>query len=193
MTKKTNNIKIEKININQLNPAEYNPRIMPPAEMEKLKKGLKTYGLIDPIIIDLTDNNTVIGGHQRLEALKEINPDEELTLIHLGNIGLVIKETNLKIKDKNQQKAMNLALNKIQGDWDYGLLDDLLMELGEAHYDIELTGFDEIDLNITYDSDENLSDINFDKEDTPEKGVIEVDQDTTVQSKYICPKCGYEW
>lgn len=154
-------LKTTKINIQDLKPAEYNPRIMQTEEQEKLKQGLTTFGLVDPIIIDLTDNNTVIGGHQRLEILKQLNPDTELLLIKLGDIGLVIKETDLKIKDKNDQKALNLALNKINGDWDYKKLDDLLLSLNEDNYNIELTGFNEKELlnieplNIELDNNNN--------------------------------------
>ena len=96
---------------------------------------------MDPIIIDLTDNNTVIGGHQRLEALKNINNEQELHLLKMGDIGLVFKELDFKIKDKNDQKALNLSLNKIQGEWDYGKLDDLLIQLNEDNYNLDLTGF----------------------------------------------------
>ena len=154
-------MEFETININELKPAEYNPRIMPPEEQNKLENNLKTFGLVDPIIIDLTDNNTVIGGHQRLEVLKNINDEQELHLLKMGDIGLVFKELDFKIKDKNDQKALNLSLNKIQGDWDYGLLDDLLIELGEAHYDIELTGFDELELTSF---DENINIASFGEE-----------------------------
>ena len=136
-------MEFETININDLKPAEYNPRIMPPEEQDKLENNLKTFGLVDPIIIDLTDNNTVIGGHQRLEVLKNINDEQELHLLKMGDIGLVFKELDFKIKDKNDQKALNLSLNKIQGEWDYSKLDDLLIELSEENYNLELTGFDD--------------------------------------------------
>lgn len=141
-------VEFEKININNIKPAEYNPRIMKPSEALKLKNNLETFGLVDPIIIDLTDNNTVIGGHQRLEALKEIDPDMNLKLLRLGDIGLIFRETELKIKDKNDQKALNLSLNKIQGEWDYQKLDDILLELNEDNYQIELTGFNTEDINL---------------------------------------------
>jgi len=136
----------KKININELKPAEYNPRIMPEEEYNKLKNSLDTFGLVDPIIIDLKHNNTIIGGHQRYQVLIDENPEQELQLIQLGDIGLIIKETNIKLNDINDQKALNLALNKIQGEWDYNKLDDLLIELTDDHYQIELTGFDDIDL-----------------------------------------------
>lgn len=153
-----------KININELHPAEYNPRIMKPSAQLKLKRGIQTFGLIDPIIIDLTDNNTIIGGHQRYNALQEIDNNMNLTLIPLGDIGLVIQDTNLKIKDKNDQKAMNISLNNqnLMGDWDTQKLEEILYELKEEDYRIELTGFDTADLTEedyegldTYYSDED--------------------------------------
>lgn len=184
-----NTLKTTKINIQDLKPAEYNPRIMPPNEAEKLKQGLTTFGLVDPIIIDLTDNNTVIGGHQRLDVLKQINPDEELTLIKLGDIGLVIKETDLKIKDKNDQKALNLALNKIQGDWDYKKLDDLLLELNTVNYNIDLTGFDDLELQeIEFENDIDY-DFLMKKEDLDDVNSMDSNQDKQVKK---CPNCGYQ-
>lgn len=139
-------MEFEKISIDKIKPAPYNPRIMKPSEQLKLKQGLETFGLVDPIIIDLKHENTIIGGHQRYEVLKEENPDLTLKLLRMGDIGLIFNETTFQLKDKNDQKALNLALNKINGDGDYGKLDDLLVELSEEHYNIELTGFDEDEL-----------------------------------------------
>lgn len=158
MTKKgkQNKLTTQTINIQDLKPAPYNPRIMPPSEQLKLKNGLETFGLVDPIIIDLTDENTVIGGHQRLEVLREIDDEQDLTLIPLGDIGLVIREKELKIKDKNDQKALNLSLNKIQGDFDYNKVNNLLLELSEDYYQIELTGFGDEDLELEFDDLDDL-------------------------------------
>lgn len=188
-------MQFEKININEIKPAEYNPRIMPPEEMEKLKTGLNTFGLVDPIIIDLTDNNTVIGGHQRLEVLKEIDEEMELQLIRLGDIGLVIKETKLKIKDKNDQKALNLALNKISGTWDYQKLDDELLELTEDNYQIELTGFNTEDINLELENDINIDDLIY-----TETEPNQINEDGTtpntkeiVEKTITCPRCKHEF
>lgn len=160
-------MQFETININELKPAEYNPRIMLPEQKEKLENNLKTFGLVDPIIIDLTDDNTVIGGHQRLEALKNINDEQKLHLLKLGDIGLVFKELDFKIKDKNDQKALNLSLNKIQGDWDYAKRDEILIELSEDNYNLELTGFGEELLEL-----DNSVELEIDEEDMVNKNNI---------------------
>lgn len=167
-------VKFEKINIDDIKPAPYNPRIMKPSEQLKLKQGLTTFGLVDPIIIDLKHDNTIIGGHQRYEVLKESNPDLTFQLLRMGDIGLLFKETDFQLKDTNDQKALNLALNKINGDWDYGKLDDLLLELSDEHYNIELTGFDETELldNINlFDTDSQLlnDELNLEKTVKDEK------------------------
>lgn len=180
-----NTLKTTKINIQDLKPAEYNPRIMQPEEQEKLKQGLTTFGLVDPIIIDLTDNNTVIGGHQRLEILKQLNPDDELLLIKLGDIGLVIKETDLKIKDKNDQKALNLALNKIHGDWDYKKRDELLLELNDVNYNLDLTGFDEDEIELSVLTNE----LEFEEEQDLESLT---EYNPPKKTRLICPACHHE-
>lgn len=135
-------MKFDKININKLKPADYNPRQITPTELEKLTNNLEEFGLVDPIVIDLTDNNTIVGGHQRYKVLSNKYEDgKELNLIKLGDIGWVFDDTELKIKDKDHQKALNISFNKIQGEWDFPKLQNLLKGLNENHFNIDLTGF----------------------------------------------------
>lgn len=184
----------EKININQIKPAPYNPRIMKPSEQLKLKQGLTTFGLVDPIIIDLKHDNTIIGGHQRYEVLKEENPDLNFKLLRMGDIGLLFKETDFKLQDTNDQKALNLSLNKISGDWDYGKRDELLLELNEEHYNIELTGFDETDISLEAETDFDFDELIF--TETEEN---KINEDGTIPSEknkrktVICPECHHEF
>ena len=71
---------------------------------------------------------------------------EELNLIRLGDIGWVFPDTDLKIPSEDHEKALNLALNKISGEWDTPKLEELLTELDLSGFGIELTGFDELDI-----------------------------------------------
>lgn len=151
-------MEIENITLDDIHPAKYNPRHMQETEMTKLEKSLQTYGLTSPIIIDLTDNNTIIGGHQRYTALQNTNPQIQLQLIRNGDIGLVVDTREKHIKDKNDQKALNLALNRINGEWDEGKLHDLIQELQSDDYLLELTGFDDYEL-IELDLDNEYADI----------------------------------
>lgn len=125
---------IQKISIEKLKPAEYNPRkdLKPEdEEYQKIKKSLIEFGYVAPIIVNA--DMTVIGGHQRLKVLKEL--------------GYTEIECNVVDLDKDKEKALNIALNKITGEWDNTKLEELLAELKETSIDMDMTGFsfDEVD------------------------------------------------
>ncbi len=132
--KKESNMNIQKINILKLKPSEYNPRKdLQPEDEEyiKIKNSILEFGYVAPVIINA--DMTVIGGHQRLKVLKELGYEE---------IQCIVVDL-----DKNKEKALNLALNKISGEWDNDKLEAILAELKETDIDMNITGFsnDEID------------------------------------------------
>ena len=132
--KKESTMNIQKINILKLKPSEYNPRKdLQPEDEEyiKIKNSILEFGYVAPVIINA--DMTVIGGHQRLKVLKELGYEE---------IQCIVVDL-----DKNKEKALNLALNKISGEWDNDKLEAILAELKETDIDMNITGFsnDEID------------------------------------------------
>ena len=142
----------ETIKLNDIKPAEYNPRVISVTEFDKLTRSIREFGLVDPILIN-TNNNRIIGGHQRFDVLVEENNNtglyDELLLLRRGDIGWVFTKDLLTVEDENHEKALNISLNKITGDWDYpklnNILDDLVLD---GTFDISLTGFDNLDLNM---------------------------------------------
>ncbi|MDI3476650.1 MAG: hypothetical protein PWQ59_175 [Thermoanaerobacterium sp.] len=122
-------MEFRKINIDRLKHAEYNPRkdLKPgDAEFEKIKNSITEFGYCEPIIVN--SDMTIIGGHQRAKVLKELGYTEiDCVVINI---------------DKTKEKALNIALNKVTGEWDFESLAKLLDELKEEDYNIELTGFD---------------------------------------------------
>ena len=143
-------IEISTIKITDIKPAEYNPRIMSQLEHTKLRNSMETFGVVDPIIINLK-NNHIIGGHQRYEVLldKSMEDNEfikELHLIRLGDVGWAFPESDLEVEDDDHEKALNLALNNIEGEWDLPKLEPILTDLKDVGFDIELTGFSDIEL-----------------------------------------------
>lgn len=119
-------MKYEFANPKTLEPAAYNPRKMKPAEMDKLRRSLREFGMVQPIIVQMPGNR-IIAGHQRVEAAIAEGLDK-------------VPVHRLRISDA-KAKAMNLALNRIHGDWDDEKLKSLLGELKEVER--SLTGFDE--------------------------------------------------
>lgn len=132
---------IEKRKVSELFPAEYNPRkkLQPgDAEYEKVKRSIQEFGYIDPIIIN--KDGTIIGGHQRYTVLCDLGHEEiEVTVVDL---------------DKAQERALNLALNKISGEWDDSKLHDLIQELSEMDIAMELTGFDDDEIELMLEIEE---------------------------------------
>ncbi len=123
------------ISIKQVNPAPYNPRIdLKPGdpEYEKLKRSLKTFGCVEPLVWNKRTGN-LVGGHQRFKVLREQGAERvEVSVVDLP----LAKE-----------KALNVALNKIQGGWDEERLAVLLQELATIpDFDVGLTGFDRIEI-----------------------------------------------
>lgn len=184
-------MKIKKINITDINEADYNPRTISDDEMTKLENSITEFGFVDPMIINLK-NNKLIGGHQRYNALLSLNMKkgnfaEELNLVELGDIGWVFPDMDLKIESEQHEKALNIALNKISGTWDNEKLFTLLEELEYDDMGIELTGFTDEEMEIlekgVYNSDyeedyfDNLEDIYEKPDDWKPK-------------EYECPVCG---
>ncbi len=125
---------IQKIDINKINPAPYNPRLdLKPgdSEYEKIKRSISEFDLVEPLVWNKRTGN-LVGGHQRLKVLKEQGTDKvEVSVVDLS---------------PSKEKALNIALNKAQGQWDYPKLKDLLQEIDTGEFDIEITGFDEQEL-----------------------------------------------
>lgn len=126
-------LKTEKRKLKELVAADYNPRkaLTPEdSEYQKIKRSIEEFGYVDPIIIN--EDGTIIGGHQRCTVLKDLGYEEvDVVVVSL---------------DKQREKALNIALNKITGEWDELKLKDLLLDLDLGDYDISLTGFEQEDL-----------------------------------------------
>ena len=190
-------LNIEKIDINELVPADYNPRKISDKDYHNLQNSIDEFGVVDPIIINLKDN-TIISGHQRFDVLYYKNKLSELYLIRLGDVGWVFTDTDLKIKDKNHEKALNLALNRIHGEFDEDMLNEVLVELEELHLD-HLTGFD-LELNNidyefvsriedTYDDDiyeeEFIDDDDFEDDDIDEPIIENIEKEEKLKQNKV--------
>lgn len=125
-------MEIFKVDINELISPEYNPRQITDDEMGKLKNSINEFGYIAPIIVN-KHNNHIVGGNQRYEALKSLG---------YTDVDVVFVDE----PDLNREKALNIALNKISGEWDFVKLEDIIDDLELNDFDISLTGFDDHEL-----------------------------------------------
>ncbi len=155
-----------KMPLAKIKPAAYNPRRkLEPGdkEYESIKRSITEFGLVDPLIVNKKTGN-LVGGHQRLTVLLDMG----------------VKEARVRLVDLSpaREKVLNVALNKITGEWNDLALANLLEEIGKDG-DLTLTGFDEMEHKGLLESI---------KDEAP-SGFKEVDEN--IETKYKCPKCGF--
>ena len=153
---------IEKKNTKELLPADYNPRkdLKPgDKEYEKLKRSIEQFGYVEPVIWNQTTGR-VVGGHQRLKVLIDMGMTE---------VDCVVVELS-----EEKEKALNVALNKISGEWANDKLALLIADLQGADFDVSLTGFEPAELESLFreDTKNGVSDDDFDVEAELQKPTI---------------------
>ena len=145
---------IQKVSADRLNPAAYNPRrdLKPgDKDYEKLKRSIEEFGFVEPVVWNEATGN-VVGGHQRLKVLLDMGETEiDCVVVNLG---------------PEQEKALNLALNRIQGGWDETKLAEVMADLDASAFDVSLTGFDaeEVDALMNKFYSAEAAEDNFDRE-----------------------------
>ncbi len=97
---------IQTIPIHKIEAAPYNPRkdLKPgDPEYEKLKRSIDTFGCVEPLVWNQRSGH-LVGGHQRFKILVARGDQEfQVSVVDLP---------------PEQERALNVALNKISGDWD---------------------------------------------------------------------------
>lgn len=132
---------IEKKNVKDLLPADYNPRkdLQPgDAEYEKLKRSIEQFGYVEPVIWNKRTSR-IVGGHQRLKVLIDMGISEaDVVAVDM---------------DEDKEKALNVALNKISGEWNNEKLALVIADLQGADFDVSLTGFEQEELEDLFRGD----------------------------------------
>jgi len=129
-------IKIKQRKISELNPAEYNPRQLTDKQYKQLKKSLKTFGCVEPVVINSNPmrKDIIVGGHQRCKVWFD-----------LGNDTIPTVEVEL---DEAAEMELNVRLNKNTGEFDFDML--------SSYFDMEVLkewGFQDYEFGMTLDDD----------------------------------------
>ena len=141
-------MKIEIVNIHDLIPYGNNAKEHPKEQIEQIKKSIIDFNNNDPIAID--ENNVIIEGHGRYEALKELGY-EQVECIRLSHL------------NDNQKKAYRLVHNKLtmNSDFNFDLLEEELKTINDidmGFFDFDLSMFDEIEKEIKEEANKKLTD-----------------------------------
>ena len=139
-------MKIKERKITELNPAEYNPRQLTDKQYKQLKKSLKTFGCVEPVVINCNPmrKDVIIGGHQRCIVWADLGNDTIPTVeIELGEA---------------EEMELNVRLNKNTGEFDFDILAN--------YFDMDILkewGFEDYEFGMAYDEE-------------PEAGLIDDDE-----------------
>lgn len=124
-------VPVKRIAVKRIKAAKYNPRKdLQPSDPEyrALKRSIETFGYVDPLIFNKRSGN-LVGGHQRLKVL-------------MHEFGVTELDVAVVDLPPAEEKALNVALNNIAGEWDDSGLSAVLAELADSSIDETVTGFD---------------------------------------------------
>jgi hypothetical protein len=126
-------MKYVKRQLKELKSFENNPRVFPQFMFDKLKASIEEFGIVEPLVIN--KKNEVLGGNQRFTVLIELyGLDYSLDCIYIDYL------------TSSKERALNIALNRIEGVWDVSKLKDMILTIDRL--DLTLTGFSDQELTI---------------------------------------------
>lgn len=136
-------MRIEKRPLKDLKRAAYNPRKQlkeGDKEYEKIKRSIEAFGNVEPLVWNERTGN-LVGGHQRMTVLQDMGYTEtEVVVVNL---------------EDTEEKQLNITLNKVKGRWDFDKLAELLGEME----DVELTGFEQWEVDGLSTDYDHISDL----------------------------------
>ena len=150
--------------VDKLKPSNYNPRTISEKDLKALVKNMNKYGTLEILVANQRTGN-IISGHQRLKAALLLGM-EKLPVIWID-------------VSKRDEKMINLAMNKISGEWDAPMLKDILEEIDNGEGDMDMTGFDDVEIEMLMTQ--------FNPDDVSEQ------ESPDEKQKIKCPECGHEF
>ena len=162
-------MKIIQKKVTELIPYVNNSRTHSDEQVAQIAASIKEFGWTNPILVD--GSNGIIAGHGRLLAARKLGY-KEVPTIELSEL------------TETQKKAYIIADNKLalNADWDKEILSIELGTLQGVNFNINLLGFDAIELSDLFDEQVKM----------PESSSEEIDVDE-YNMNCKCPKCGFEF
>jgi hypothetical protein len=183
------NIKKEGLTVGDLVPAPYNPRKITEKQLGMLKKSMSEFGDLSGVVVNVRTGR-LIGGHQRTKNLDKSWPIikqphvDKVGTVALGYIDTPAGRWQYREVDWTEKKeaAANVSANKQGGEFDLPLLKEIILNIDDGAFDMELTGFNSHELELMMTAV---------KQEDAESGNSE--QESEKPNVIVCPKCQHEF
>ena len=148
-------LNITYLSVDDLIPYVNNSRTHSQEQILQIAASIKEFGFLRPVLID--DKNTIIAGHGCLQAARKLGME-------------AVPVVNVKHLSEVQKKLYCIADNKLalNSEWDNSLLGLELQSIDELGGDIELAGFDALELESIFDEPDIIEDGLNDDNDIPD-------------------------
>jgi len=136
------NWKTETRRVEDLIPADYNPRVLDAKQRDDLMQSVQEFGRVVPLVVNVGKRKDIlIGGHQRTTIYADLGIEE---------IEVRVPSRELTIEE---EEKLNLRLNKNTGSWDIEKLADMDMDL------LIDVGFGDEELSTLWDDVDIIDDL----------------------------------
>ena len=124
----------------QIHFADYNPRTISEEGKRNLRRSIRKYGVVGGIVVNKQTGYTLVGGHQKVTILDEMNHYDPVT--HENDYILRVELIDVDLKT---EKSLNVTLNNpnVGGDWDDDKMRELIPDI-----DWKDAGLTDADLNM---------------------------------------------
>lgn len=135
-------MKIISKEIQELKIYENNPKSHPQEQINLIKKSIKKFGFLVPILVDSEKN--IVCGHGRLEAAKQLEM-QKVPVIEIKNL------------TQSQINAFRIADNKLsESSWNDDFLRQEIEKLQEDNFDINFCGFSNEEIEELLEANEDI-------------------------------------
>ena len=134
---KLENFVMETVSRKDIRGADYNPRRISESAKKKLRRKMKEWGMLQPIIVNRR-TMTIVGGHQRMDAMD--------SLLRKDDYSLTVAMIDV---DEKEEAAINVFLNNpsAQGEWDVMALQGMRDMFPDMDFELDF-GFDPSDIDV---------------------------------------------
>ena len=159
-------LNVQQIALEQLVPYARNARTHSESQVAQIAGSIAEFGFVNPVLVG--GDNIIIAGHGRVMAAKKLGL-QTVPTIKLDHL------------TENQRRALVIADNKIaeNAGWDEELLRLELQNLADEDFDLDLLGFDDVEL------DDLLASLDDDEAAALDENIPEVQENPVSRSGYI--------